>query len=319
MKTTNTLQRIAFLALAIAFVDGHLAQAQEKHRRTFVSNGAPAASSRQEISAKASTKNLATPALNLYSIQASFTDDYPVIGANSDGSNLWPCLQHYHGGDGSNVNCPTLGNPSLPSPKIGVVLGKPGYSWPLQNSAGRGNGFGCDALTNGTTGVLPSQYTPCGLVATWFEDATGDSTDDLIYRIVVRQGSSVIYDSGIVNFGPAGPTVTYPVDVILTSDSNFGYWPGASLGPNNGNCSPAISYPLSAPANPGFYVTASNKTCAEPVSGQASVNTWTALGTPEYTKVAGSACTSQGVASPCYTVEWDKKYQIKQDWTIFLE
>ncbi len=314
MKTSTRVPVLAAIALLAASIGIQPAQAQEKHHRTFMVKNAPQQSVKDKESGHATT-----PPPNLYAIQASFTEDYPVIGANSDGSNLWPCLQHYHGTDGSNTNCPTLGNPSLPFPKIGVVLGKPGYAWPLNNTTGVGNGFGCDALSNGTTGPFAPQYTPCGLVATWFEDATGDSTDDLIYRIVVRQGERVIYDSGTVNFGPAGPTVTYPVDVILTSDANFGFWPGANLGPNNGNCSPAFAYPLASPADPGFYIIASGRTCKEPVSGIATVNTSTALGTPQYTKATGAACTSQGAASPCYLVEWDKKYEITQDWQIFLD
>jgi len=318
MTTPTTLQKIAFIALATAFIGGQQVQAQEKHHRTFLSTGAPDSKTSQ-ASANHASDRTTTLAPNLYPIQASFTEDYPVIGANSDGSNLWPCLQHYHGGDGSNVDCPTLGNPSLPFPKIGIVQGKPAYSFRLQNTAGLGNGFGCDALTNGTSGPGGAQYLPCGLVATWFEDATGDSTDDLIYRIVIRQGETVVYDSGTANFGPAGPTVTYPVDVVLSSDTNLGFWPGNSVGPNNGNCSPNFAYPLAAPADPGFYIIASGRTCKEPVAGEATVNTSTALGTPEYSKATGAACASQGVASPCYTVEWNKKYEIRQDMKIFLQ
>jgi len=319
MKISSTGSVFASIALFAVSFCSEPAQAQEKHHRTFSPKGASPKGAQPRNLESTTARPATAPPPNLYPIQASFTEDFPTIGTNSDGSNLWPCLQHYHGSDGSNADCPTLGNPSLPFPKIGVVLGKPGYGWPLKNTPGVGNGFGCDGLLNGTTGPLATEYTPCGLVATWFEDATGDSTDDLIYRIVVRQGTTAIYDSGTVNFGPAGPTVTYPVDVILTSDANFGFWPGANPGPNNGNCSPDFGYPLTSAADPGFYIIASGRTCRQPVPGIATVNTRTALGTPEYTRVTGAVCTSQGVASPCYTVEWHKKYEISQDWKIFLE
>ncbi len=220
------------------------ALAQENHRwhKQLVS--------RRNFDANAAHPS-AAPTANLYSLQAAFVQDYPTIGANSDGSDLWPCLQSYQGGNGSNSDCATLGNPSIPTPTIAAVLGIPAYVWPLNNTNGVGNGFGCDALVNGTSGLSESQYIPCGQFETWYEDDTNDSTDDLLQRIVVRQGSTVIYDSGIVDFGPAGPTVKYPVDVILASDSNFGFWSGASVGPNNGNCTADISYPLTSPANPG--------------------------------------------------------------------
>ena len=76
--------------------------------------------------------------------------------------------------------------------------------------------------------------------------------------VVVKQGDKIIYDTGIVDFGPAGP-IKYPVDVILFTDANFGYWPGAQDGPNNGNCSGNLGYPLTAPSFPSAaYVLASN-------------------------------------------------------------
>jgi hypothetical protein len=134
----------------------------------------------------------------------------------------------------------------------------------------------------------------------------------------VKQGSSIVYDSGLVDFGPAGP-ISYPVDVVLYSDANFGYWPGALFGPNNGNCSGNAGYPLTAPAFPGFYVVASGSTCQRPVAGAASFVSMTELATPSYHMQTGSACTRKGVASPCYTTSWTPRYQISQDFSVFLE
>jgi hypothetical protein len=159
MKTSSTFPVLASIALLAVSICGQPAQAQEKHHRTWSAKSAPP----RNLESSAASPTATAPPPNLYPIQASFTEDYPTIGANSDGSNLWPCLQHYHGADGSSANCPTLRNPSIPFPKIGVVLGKPGYSWHLTNTPGVGNGLGCDALTNGTTGPFAPQYTPCGL------------------------------------------------------------------------------------------------------------------------------------------------------------
>jgi len=315
MKIFRIYQAVASLAVVAMLSCGHQALAQDNRHPHFNKVVVP-----QPKTDSKNVRSAATPVPNLYSLQASFIQDYPVISANADGSNLWPCLDLYQGGPGSNPDCPTLGIPSVPFPLGALVTGFPAYSWPLENTPGAGNGFGCDALSNGTTGALAAQYNPCGQIFTSYEDDTSDFTDDLLQRIVVTQAGAVIYDSGLVDFGPAGPSVTYPVSVFLTYDTNFGFWPGTSIGPNNGNCSPNFNYPLTSAANPGaVYVVEAGKTCQEPVPGVATFTTFTALATPAYTKVTGLACTSRGVASPCYTVEWSKKYAIPQNWNIFLK
>jgi len=60
----------------------------------------------------------------------------------------------------------------------------------------------CDALTNGTDGqpfepgVL---YRPCGQnIHLILRTIPATQTDDLLQRVVVRQGTNIIYDSGIV-------------------------------------------------------------------------------------------------------------------------
>ncbi|HEX8816071.1 MAG TPA: hypothetical protein VF753_11265 [Terriglobales bacterium] len=258
--------------------------------------------------------NARIPDLN--GLQATFTQDYPIIGANADGSDLWPCF----GNSPANPDCPTVGNPSIALPLGGIVTGFPSYVWRLENTPSFGNGIGCDALVNGT-GASGVPYMPCGQIATWYEDNTADSTDDLLWRITVTQGRRIIYDAGTVDFGPAGPTVKYPVDVVLASDANFGFWPGAQNGPNNGNCSPDSNYPLTSPTFPTgkIYVVQHGKTCEEPAPGPATVTTSTVLATPEYTQVTGNACTSKGVQSPCYTVKWIRRYGIQQNFNIVLE
>ena len=154
------------------------------------------------------------------------------------------------------------------------------------------------------------------------QDDSNDPGDDLLQRIVIRQGTRIIYDSGTVDYGPAPSNIAYPVSVILNTDANFGFWPGQdeSVGPNNGNCRSSTGYPLASAAYPGaIYVVASDQTCREPVPGLAVVSTTTVLATPAYKQISGEACTTKGVASPCYKVEWTRNHEIRQDFNIFLE
>jgi hypothetical protein len=313
MKTYRLFSLLSALALIATGICSQAAAWAGTHHREM----SPAAD------ADRTAQNPETlPPPQLISLQANFTQAYPTITANADGSDVWPCF----GRVAANSDCPTVGNPSVQLPRGGIVMGRPAYTWALQNNDiigfGLGNGTGCDALTNGTDGqpFEPGvHYRPCGQIFTSFEDDTGDSTDDLLQRVVVRQGTNIIYDSGIVDFGPAGP-IKYPVDVVLSGDANFGFWPGAVNGPNNGNCSGNSGYPLTAPTFPAAgYVVESNSTCEEPVAGPATFTTFTELATPQYKQVTGKACTSKGVASPCFTVRWTKKYEIHQDFNIFLE
>jgi hypothetical protein len=306
MKTSSLSSVLSMLAVATSF-NGQIASAGEAHHRLMLP------------SAQAQKPKTSEP-LQIVGLQANFTQAYPTMGANADGSDIWPCL-----GRGNNTDCAMVGNPPVPLPRGGIVMGRPAFTWALQNNDiigfGLGNGTGCDALTNGTVGQ-PSEgvlYRPCGQIVTTYEDDTGDSTDDLLQRIVVTQGNKIIFDSGIVDFGPAGP-INYPVSVILDTDANFGYWPGAQNGPNNGNCTGNINYPLSAATFPATgYTLASNSTCEQPVAGPATFTTYTELATPEYERVTGRPCTSKGVASPCFTVKFSRRYLIHQNWQIFLE
>lgn len=307
MKTNNLPSIVSMLAVATSF-NGQIASASEAHHRLM-------------LPATQTQKPNTTEPLAIVGLQANLTQAYPTIGANADGSDIWPCL-----GRGNNTDCAMVGNPPVALPRGGIVMGRPAFTWALQNNNiigfGLGNGTGCDALTNGTVGQ-PSEgvlYRPCGQIVTTYEDDTGDTTDDLLQRIVVTQGNEIIYDSGVVDFGPAGP-IAYPVSVILFTDANFGYWPGAQNGPNNGNCTGNVNYPLSAatfPATTG-YTLASNSTCEQPVAGPATFTTYTELATPQYEQVTGRACTSKGAASPCFTVKFSRRYLIHQNWQIFLE
>jgi hypothetical protein len=314
MRTYGLSSALSVVALVLTSSNIYAAEIKEFHHRLVTPSPREKTNSLLQQSG-------ASPPPALIGLQAHLTQAYPDITANADGSDVWPCL-----GRGNNPDCAMIGNPPVPLPRGGIVMGRPAFTWALQNDNiigfGLGNGIGCDAFSNGTVGQ-PYQpgvlYRPCGQVFTSYEDDTGDSTDDLLQRVVVRQGDKIIYDSGVVDFGPAGP-IKYPVDVILFTDANFGYWPGAQDGPNNGNCSGNLGYPLTAPTFPGTtYVLASNTTCQQPVAGPATFTTYTELATPEYKQVAGRACTNLGVPSPCYTVKFTKQYLIHQNWDIFLE
>ena len=257
----------------------------------------------------------AAPALPPYfrPLQAAFSEAYPVVSVNADGSDLWPCL-----GRSSSIDCPTVGSPAIPLPANALVVGFPGYGYALKNTASIGNGVGCDALVNGTgAGGVP--YAPCAQFLTWHEDNTGDTTDDILWRVTVRQGGTVVYASGLVDFGPIGTGRTYPLKIVIYDDANLGYWPGADVGPENGNCFGDEFYPLTKPAFPGgLYVIGSGKTCGRPHAGAAQVESQTILATPSYTQVTGTACTGKGVASPCYVVSYVHRREMHQNFSFLL-
>jgi hypothetical protein len=316
MRNFRLVQVSACLVMLVLFVCGQESVAQEKYHPHVSLKVVP-----RDRAENSAANPEAAPPLNLYPLQAAFTQTYPTIGANADGTDIWPCTGN-SSSTGPNPDCSTIGDPAITFPSNATAIGNPAFVWQLKNIAGWGNGQGCNALINGT-GHLGVPYLPCGQAETWYEDDSNDSTDDLLYTMVVRQGDRTIYDSGTVDIGiNANGGQTPPVDQIIYNPINFGYGPGdgPGTGPNNGNCVADYNYPLTSPANPGAeYLVEAGKTCVAPVAGWATITVTTALGTPEYTKVMGAECTSHGVASPCYTVKWSRKYQISQTWDIFLE
>ena len=306
---------VAFTVFSF-FSVGQQAVAQQKHHPDVNVKVVPRGASDSDM---ADTET--APPLNLYALQAALTQTYPIIGANVDGTDIWPCTGN-SSNNGPNPDCPTIGDPSIIFPSNATAIGNPAFVWQLKNTSGSGNGYGCNALINGT-GHLGVPYLPCAQAETWYEDDSNDSTDELLYSMVVTQGSNTIYDVGTVDIGPnSSGGMNPPVDQIIYNPVNFGYGPGdgPGTGPNNGNCSADYNYPLTSPANPGGeYLVAAGKTCVAPVAGWATIVVKTALGTPEYTKVTGAECTTNGVASPCYTVKWRRQFEVTQQWNIFLE
>lgn len=263
---------------------------------------------------------LTVPA-NLYTLAAYFAvtpftvSSNPVNGDNTD---LWPC---FGGGTAApNADCSTLGDPSQAFPAGGVVIGSPAYTW---------SQTACNAIS--TT----QNY--CGEAETWYEDDSSDSTDELIYSVVATQGTTVIYDSGTVDFGPNTFGATPGADVIIYGPSNLGTM--GQTGVNNGNCSadfPTVpdalgyTYPLTSAANPGAtYVVAAGKTCGAAVSGAVSFEAVTSLAKPTYTEETTNrtgkcseiqAGTVVGVVGPpCWITTYTKIHTLTQKWTIYLQ
>ncbi len=151
----------------------------------------------------------------------------PVDGGGND---EWPCFpnQNANGADCSTISAG------------GVVIGQPAFTQSLS---------ACDANTGTSTN--------CGQFFSFYEDDTGDNTDDLVVSIVVKQGKNYILDTGIVNLGinpfPAGSIV------VIYDDAAFGTL--AQTGPGNGYCA------------------GSTETCINAVAGKATATFTITVGT----------------------------------------
>jgi hypothetical protein len=250
-----------------------------------------------EVRSDASESALAA---DLYALQQGFTATAVSLPLNSDGSEIWPCF-----GDGSGTgDCPFVGDPQQDLPVGGVVVGGPQYVWSLPT---------CNQNT--------ATVAPCGQIDTWYEDDSGDTTDDLTYLVTVTQvqsGKTVyIADSGVIDFG-ANPFGGPVEDIIIYGDQGFGTL-GDATGPNNGNCDTDFNYPLPTGANPGVvYGVQANKTCVAPIEGVATITSTTEIATPHYAKkTTATACAP--AAAPCYTVTFTKKYSVIEKTLIYLQ
>src|SRR5580698_9316239 len=153
---------------------------------------------------------------------------------DSSGNDEWPCFpnQNANGADCSQIAAG------------GVVIGAPAYTQSLAN---------CDASAAGAPN--------CGQIFWFYEDDTGDGTDDLIVSIVVKQGTEYILDTGNFDFGP-NPFPAGSV-VVISDDVAFGTL--GETGKNNGFCD------------------GSKKTCVNPVAGIATVTVTTKVGASKIT------------------------------------
>ncbi|MGA9643646.1 MAG: hypothetical protein WBQ72_19770 [Terriglobales bacterium] len=152
----------------------------------------------------------------------------PVDGGGND---EWPCFP-----GSSNPNAPDCASIATG----GLVVGQTAYTQSLS---------ACD----GNSGSSPN----CGQVFWFYEDDTGDTTDDLVVSIVVKQGKNYILDTGPFNFGP-NPFAAGSV-VVIYDDTAFGTLGQTGVG--NGFCA------------------GSTETCVNPVAGVASVTVTTTVGT----------------------------------------
>ncbi len=249
------------------------------------------------------------PAHGLYGVSQAFvhsswSNDPPTNTwtNNSDGSELWPCF--------SGVDCPTIGNPSISLPNWGLVTGAPSFTWSLAE---------CNGTTNGTTvpytlgetwnwTEINGNYVPCGQINSFYQDFTGDTTDEVLWRAVVTQGRNVIADTGIEDWGPNPWGATGACCILLSwQDFNFGTL-GDPTGPNNGNCVPNYNYPTSGPPTSYPVITAGDHTCVDPVAGLATILVTTEIATPKWTCSSGTC-----------TVTYKRVYALNQQWNIDLD
>jgi hypothetical protein len=155
---------------------------------------------------------LPTIPAGLYPVNAQFGQ----LPTNYDGTDQWPC---YGGG----AECSSINS-------NGVVLGIPVYAWSLS---------ACD------NNAPPAN--PCGQIYFFYQDLTGDTTDDLIVTVTVKQGSNYIFAKGPVDIGP---NPYYYEDVVFSGDKAFGTQ--GQTGKGNGWCA------------------GSKHTCVDPVAGIAN-------------------------------------------------
>jgi hypothetical protein len=304
MTKSRLFQVFALMAIVAFVVCGQQALAQDvpHHFRIQVMP--------RENSDRALPPNPAPP-VNLYGLDQAFTANPPLPTTNSDGSDLWPCF-----GDTSSANpdCPSIGNPSVVFPTGGVAVGVPQYVWSFAN---------CDADTNGTSNT---SYVACGQTETWYEDDSNTSaTFDLTYLITATQVQSgvtqYLVDSGTVDFGP-NPFggATPPADVIVSGDQNLGDWPGATVGPNNANCTADFNYPTAADPAGVLFIIEAKKTCVAPIPGLVTFTAVTTVAKPIYTHHTTVASCAPA-APPCWTVTYSAvgKKSVSQKWNIWLE
>jgi hypothetical protein len=204
------IRMIMFAALAVIVAFGVCGQqAQAQNSRTTLS-----------VVGKAPTHPV-TPDASPSLLYQGVTTMGVLPPADPNGNAYWPCFT----GGGSNPNsadCSTI-------PAGGVVFGFPVYTWPLTSC----------------TGV--SSTAPCGQVYWTFEDDNSTS-GEISAQVVVKQGTSYVYDSGYVKLGKNTGLDGYIL--AISFDVAFGV----------GNCTPTTV------------------TCVAPVSGPATITVYSRIG-----------------------------------------
>jgi hypothetical protein len=194
----------------------------------------------------------------------------------------WPCDPANYGGGSPSVACPYAtiqGESENDGSGVfsgGLVIGYPGYSIQFAGDTNLANGDppcyynSAPTLTNG----LPPF---CTQIVNFWEDDTTDSTDELYQTIEVTQGTSIILDTGVIDWGTNGDGTGNPAENFEWIDVLFGTF--GQTGVNNGMCLKANS--IYAVGNEGpYWQYASAKTCGQPVPGAATVTVTTYTGPP---------------------------------------
>jgi len=221
MTKPRLFQLFSSLAMVTFLVCGQHALAQETQAKSRLRIQAHVVSTMdQGVASNAVEKKV------LYQLSSGFGVLPPK---DSNGDDEWPCVPN-----SANPNYPDCSN-IAPG---GIVIGVPGYTQSLAN---------CDDST--------STISYCGQIFWFYEDDTGDNTDDLIITIAVKQGKNYIADV-VYNFGPN----PYPAGsvVIISDDTAFGTL--GETGPGNGFC---------------YY---STETCVNPKAGPATATVTTTVG-----------------------------------------
>ena len=185
----------------------------------------------------------------------------------------WPCDPTW--GAPYSTYCPTITGDNAWGG--GIVIGYPDYSIEYAGDTTLANGdppcfyTSVPALTS--QGVLPF----CTQILNFWEDDTGDTTDELYQTIVALQGSTIILDTGVIDWGTNGDGTGNPAENFEWIDVLFGTF--GQTGVNNGMCLKANS--IYAVGNEGpYWQYASAKTCGQPVPGAATVTVTTYTGPP---------------------------------------
>ncbi len=218
MTTSRSFQVVPALAILVFFVCAQQAMAQH-HIQFKVVPGVQAKG--VQLPRVAKEKKV------LQQLSAGFGVLPPVDGSGND---EWPCFPN---ANANGADCSQI------SPG-GVVIGQPAFTQSLS---------ACDASSSGAAN--------CGQFFSFYEDDTGDSTDDLVVSIVVKQGVNYILDTGTVNLGP-NPFGAGSV-VVIYDDTAFGTL--GQTGPGNGFC------------------VGSTETCVNPKAGKAVATFTITVGT----------------------------------------
>ena len=249
------------------------------------------------------------PAHGLYGVSQAFvhsswSNDPPTNTwtNNSDGSELWPCF--------SGVDCPTIGNPSISLPNWGLVTGAPSFTWSLAE---------CNGTTNGTTvpytlgetwnwTEINGNYVPCGQINSFYQDFTGDTTDEVLWRAVVPQGRNVIADTGIEDWGPNPWGLPGPAAYSsLGRTSTSALW-ATRLARTTVTVCPTTITPLLGRPRRIRSLPQEDHTCVDPVAGLATILVTTEIATPKWTCSSGTC-----------TVTYKRVYALNQQWNIDLD